>query len=108
MNAGKLNNRITIKRLTETSDEYGGTISTVADYKTFWANKKVVNSDVKTENGARALFTEVEFVVRAKAADLILEDDLIQVEGESSSYRINSIVEYDENNFSRIKATKID
>jgi SPP1 family predicted phage head-tail adaptor len=108
MNAGKLNSRITIKRLTETSDEYGGTISTIADYKTFWANKKVVNSDVKTENGARALFTEVEFVVRSKAADLILEDDLIQVEGESSSYRINSIVEYDENNFSRIKATKID
>ena len=107
MNAGKLNTRITIKRLTETSDEYGGTTSTVADYKTFWANKKVVDSDVRTENGGRSLFTNVEFVIRSKAADQILEDDTIQVEGDQTTYRINSITEYDQNNYTRIKATKI-
>ena len=40
MNAGKLNQRITIKRLTKSSDGFGGFNSTLSNVKTLWCSFK--------------------------------------------------------------------
>ena len=81
MNAGKLNTRIEVKRLTKTPDGYGGTTSTNATVETLWANKKDVKGDITATEGKRGRSVEVELELRKKAADQILDNDLIKIEG---------------------------
>lgn len=107
MQAGNLNTRITIKRLTETSDGYGGTSSTVSDYSTIWANKKELSGDVKNENGQRALYNDIELTVRKKTAENIRQDDILQVESDTATYRITAIYDSKQDFLTTIKATKI-
>lgn len=107
MDAGKLNTRVTIKRLTQTSDGYGGTTSTIADYSTIWAAKKELGGDVKNENGQRALYNDIELIVRKKTADNINQDDVLQVESDSNTYRITAIYDSKQDFMTTIKATKI-
>jgi SPP1 family predicted phage head-tail adaptor len=107
MQAGKLNKRVTIKRLTETSDSYGGTVSTVADYVTIWADKKELGGEVKNENGQRTLYNDIELTIRKKTADVIRYDDIFSIEGDANTYRINEIFDSKEDFFTTIRATKI-
>lgn len=107
MQAGKLNKRVTIKRLTETSDSYGGTVSTVVDYVTIWADKKELGGEVKNENGQRTLYNDVELIIRKKTADVIRYDDIFSIEGDANTYRINEIFDSKEDFFTTIRATKI-
>ena len=108
MNAGKLNTRIEVKRLTKTSDGFGGTTSTNATVDTFWANKKDVKGDITATEGKRGRSVEVELELRKKAADQILDNDLIKIEGKDGLYRINGIYDSKQDFFTVIKATKLD
>jgi len=108
MNAGKLNTRIEVKRLTKTSDGFGGTTSTNATVETLWANKKDVKGDITTTEGKRGRSVEVELELRKKAADQILDNDLIKIEGKDGLYRINGIYDSKQDFFTVIKATKLD
>jgi len=108
MNAGKLNTRIEVKRLTKTSDGYGGTTSTNATVETLWANKKDVKGDITATEGKRGRSVEVELELRKKAADQILDNDLIKIEGKDGLYRINGIYDSKQDFFTVIKATKLD
>jgi len=107
MDAGKLNTRVTIKRLSETSDGYGGTSSTVADYSTIWAHKKELGGDVKNENGQRTIYNDIELTIRKKTADNIRHDDVLQVESDSSTYRVTAIFDSVQDFMTTIRATKI-
>lgn len=107
MDAGKLNTRVTIKRLTQTADGYGGTSSTITDYTTIWAAKKELGGDVKNENGQRTIYNDIELMVRKKTADNINHDDVLQVESDSNTYRITSIYDSKQDFMTTIKATKI-
>ncbi len=108
MNAGKLNTRITVKRLTNTSDGYGGTTSSIADYKTFWAKKKENTGDITQQNGTINRYIQIELIIRKKTADEIQNNDILQVEGSANTYRVNSIHETTQDFYKMIKATKID
>ena len=108
MNAGKLNTRIEVKRLTKTSYGFGGTTSTNATVETLWANKKDVKGDITATEGKRGRSVEVELELRKKAADQILDNDLIKIEGKDGLYRINGIYDSKQDFFTVIKATKLD
>ena len=108
MNAGKLKNRITLKRLTRVSDNYGGYNSTLADVKTLWCDLKEVSGDIKMENGMREHRIYVEMIIRKKTADDIQVGDIFIREGESAQYRINEMYQSELNYYVQLKATKID
>lgn len=108
MDAGRLNTRITIKRLGKTSDNFGGFTTSESTLKTIWAYKKELGGEIKTENGKRSRYLTTEFTVREKALENVLINDLILVEDETSPYRINDIIETDDKDFNIIKATKND
>jgi len=108
MDAGKLDTRIAVVRLTKTADQYGGYTSTEATVATYWASLTYVNGDIKSENGQRQHFVGIELMMRKKTADEIQDQDLLQVEGSEPKYRINSIVETDQDFYTTITATKID
>lgn len=108
MDAGKLNTRIEVKRLTKTSDGYGGTTSTNATVETLWANKKDVKGEIKDTEGKRGRHVQIELELRKKAADLILDDDLLKIEGKPGLYRINGFYDSEQDFFTVINATKLD
>ena len=108
MNAGKLNTRIEVKRLTKTSDGFGGTTSTNATVETLWANKKDIKGDISATEGKRGRSVEIELELRKKAADQILDNDLIKLEGKEGLYRINGFYDSEQDFFTIIKATKLD
>ena len=108
MNAGKLNTRIEVKRLTKTSDGFGGTTSTNATVETLWANKKDIKGDISATEGKRGRSVEIELELRKKAADQILDNDLIKLEGKDGLYRINGFYDSEQDFFTVIKATKLD
>jgi head-tail adaptor len=107
MNIGKLDTRVLIKRLTKTADTYGGFTSTQSTASTIWAAKNDSKGDFKTENGKRSHYDEIEIIVRKKTADTIQDTDLLKLENEAGTYRINSIVDTTQKYYTTIKATKI-
>jgi len=107
MDAGKLDTRIIVKRLTKTNDGYGGTTAAKATETTIWAYKRDVSGDIKTQNVQRKKFIDIELIVRKKTADDILDNDIIQIEGNPTEYRINEIFDSEHKYFTTIRATKI-
>ena len=108
MDAGKLNDRITIKRLTRVSDNFGGYNSTLADVKTAWCELKEKSGEIEMENGKRQHSIVVEIIMRKKTADEISVGDIFVVEGQTQKYRINDMYESDLKYYVKIKATKTD
>jgi head-tail adaptor len=107
MNSGRLNTRIDVKRLTKSSDSYGGTTSTVAVNSTIWAHKSETKGEIVQENGKRQQYLEIELTVRKKTADTILNTDILAVNGVTGDYRINNIFDSVHKYYTTIKATKI-
>ena len=107
MNSGRLNTRIDVKRLTKSSDTYGGTTSTVSVSSTIWADKSETKGEIVQENGKRQQYLEIELTVRKKTADTILKTDLLAISGVSGDYRINSIFDSKHKYYPTITATKI-
>lgn len=107
MNAGQLDTRVAIKRLTKTADGYGGTTSTKATVLTIWAKKSDVAGDIKTQNVQRKKFVDIELIVRKKTADNIQDNDILQIVGNDTEYRINEMFDSKHKYYTTIRGTKI-
>jgi len=88
MNAGKLNTRVEVKRLTKTPDGFGGTTSTTATVETLWANKKDMKGDISDTEGKRGRSVMIELELRKKAADLIQDNDILKIENKPEKRRL--------------------
>ena len=64
MDAGKLDTRIEIKRLTKSADNFGGFTSTKATHVTLWANKKDKSGEMITQNSQRKFELKTLFTIR--------------------------------------------
>jgi len=107
MDAGRLDTRVVVKRLTKSADGYGGFTSSKSTISTIWAYKKDISGDITTQNVQRKKFTSIELIVRKKTADTIQDNDILQIEGDSTEYRINEIFDSGHKYYSTIKATEI-
>ncbi len=107
MDAGKLNDRITIKRLTRISDNFGGFNSTLSDVKSAWCEFKQVSGEIEMENGKRQRSIVAELILRKKTADDIVVGDIFVLEGQTNKFRINEMFESELKYYIKIKATKV-
>lgn len=108
MDAGRLSTRVQIIRQVKTADGYGGNFSTEQVIKTIWAKKKELKGDLTFADGQRRHYIESEFIVRKKTAENILDNDILQVEGETTRYRFNNKFEYVDDFYIKIIASKIE
>lgn len=108
MDAGQLNTRLQVIRQVKTADGYGGNFSTEQVVKTIWAKKTEQSGNIGFEDGQRRHFIQTEFIIRKKTAENILDNDILQVEGETNRYRFNSKFEYVDDFFIKIIGTKIE
>ena len=106
MNAGKLDSKITIKRLTKTPDDFGGFNSTLSDVATVWCNLKQIKGEINDKFGKRSQDIEVEITMRKNTADLIQLGDIFTLENETQKYRINDKFEFDLDFYTKLLATK--
>ena len=87
MITANLDTRINVRRHTKTDDGFGGNTSSITTVKTIWANKKEKSGDFVTRDG-RQKTIEIELIVRKKTADTILDNDFLQVDGQTGEYQI--------------------
>ncbi len=106
MDAGKLNSKITIKRLIKTPDEFGGFNSTLSEVANVWCDLKQLSGGVSDRFGKRTQDIEVEIMMRKNTADLIQLGDIFTLEGGSQNYRINEKFEFDLDFYTKLLATK--
>lgn len=107
MQSGRFNKRILIKRLSQTSDNYGGTTSTISTYQEIWAEFEEIKADVELSQGRQKQKLSVEFNVRKRTADLFDENDVLEIEGVSGQFRINGMFQSKLDKYTKINATKI-
>ena len=107
MDAGEFNTRIEIRRLTKTSDSYGGTTSTITLYDTIWAKKSDVGGNIESDRGRSKTKQEIELIIRKKSADQINNDDLVKIEGETGDFRIVSIFDNIHKYYTQLKAVRL-
>lgn len=108
-NASLLKQRILIKRMAKTSDSYGGTLPggfVVID--TVWCRVQETKGTIDEKMGIRLKSTDIEITIRKETADLIANEDVLQVEGYPANYRINSGFQTFENFWVKMTATKIE
>lgn len=106
MRLGDLDTRVLVKRLTKTSDGYGGFTSTSATEYTIWANVKELSGEITTQNGKRDRYVSIEVRCRKRTGDQILDGDLLQIEGVSGDYRINNRFDDVQDFYTTIEATR--
>jgi|TARA_R110002073_G_scaffold333116_1_gene520188 hypothetical protein len=106
MDAGKLNSKITIQRLTKASDGFGGFNSTLTNIATVWCNLTQIGGVISDKLGKRTQDTQIEIKVRKNTADLINIGDIFILENGSQKYRINEKFEFDLDFYSKLLATK--
>jgi len=107
--ASILKQRILIKRMSKTSDGYGGTTNGgYVTIDTVWCRVQETKGDIDEKMGIRLLSTEIEITIRKETADLIGNEDVLQVEGFPALYRINSNFQTFENFWVKMTATKIE
>ena len=106
MQSGELNKRILIKRLTKSSDGFGGYTSTNSTQSTIWAKLDYKRGDITNRNGKKNRNLEIELIIRKKTADDILITDLLQIENVSGYFQINDMFNSDFKFYTTIKATK--
>jgi len=106
MNAGKLDSKITIKRLTKTPDEFGGFNSTLSDVATVWCNLTEIKGEINDKFGKREQDVQVEITMRKNTADLIQLGDIFTLENQTQKFRINNKFEFDLDFYTKLLATK--
>lgn len=107
--ASILKQRILIKRMAKSDDGYGGT--TPGGYVTIdtvWCRVQEKKGDIDERMGIRLKSTEIEITIRKETANLIANEDVLQVEGFLALYRINSGFQTFENFWVKMTATKIE
>lgn len=108
MNAGKLDNKITIKRLIKTPDEFGGYNSTLSDVATVWCDIKQIKGEINDKFGKREQDIQIEINIRKNTAELIQLGDIFTLENSSKKYRINDKFDFDYKYYTKLLATKSD
>ena len=108
MNAGKLDNKITIKRLIKTPDEFGGYNSTLSDVATVWCDIKQIKGEINDKFGKREQDIQIEITMRKNTAELIQLGDIFTLENSSEKYRINDKFNFDYKYYTKLLATKSD
>lgn len=108
MTASDLKQRIIVKRLTKTTDSFGGFTSTKATIGTYWCKVKETSGEMESKDGRSQLRTRIELYFRKKTADNIQVNDIIQVEGDSAEYRYNGKFQTIENFWVMAIATKVE
>lgn len=68
MEAGKLDRRITLQRVTITRDEYNAPVETWADLTTVWASYEPVSDGERFRAGERAAEISARFQIRYSSA----------------------------------------
>tara|TARA_R100001463_G_scaffold66499_5_gene120059 strand:+ start:1997 stop:2323 length:327 start_codon:yes stop_codon:yes gene_type:complete len=106
MQAGNLDSKITIKRLSKTSDQFGGFTSTLSDVATVWCDLKQIKGEINDKFGKREQDIQVEITMRKNTADLIQLGDIFTLENGSQKYRINDKFEFDLDFYTKLLATK--
>ena len=106
MQAGKLDSKITIKRLAKVADGFGGFNSTLGNIATVWCHLTQIKGEIKDKFGKRGQDIDVEITMRKNTADLIQLGDVFTLEGETQKYRINDKFEFDLDFFTKLLATK--
>lgn len=106
MQSGKLNSRITIKRLVKTDDGFGGFNSTLSDIASVWCDLKQISGEISDKFGKREHETKIELLMRKKTSDLIIIGDIFIVENDSQNYRINEKFDSELKFLTRLTATK--
>ena len=106
MNAGKLDNKITIKRLIKTPDEFGGYNSTLSDVATVWCDIKQIKGEINDKFGKREQDIQIEINMRKNTAELIQLGDIFTLENSSEKYRINDKFDFDYKYYTKLLATK--
>ena len=74
--------------MTKTADGFGGFTSSETIVHTFWCAKKTNRGEIRQENGIREQRTEIEFILRQKAANQILMSDVLQLDATDEKFRI--------------------
>lgn len=106
MNAGKLDNKITIKRLVKTPDEFGGFNSTLSDVATVWCDIKQIKGEINDKFGKREQDIQIEITMRKNTSELIQLGDIFTLENSSEKYRINDKFDFDYKYYTKLLATK--
>ena len=106
MKIGNLDTRVLVKRLTKTSDGFGGYTSTNATEYTIWASVKELSGEITTQNGKRDRYLSIQVKCRKKTADQILDEDLLQIENVTGFYRINNRYDDVQDFYTTIEATR--
>jgi head-tail adaptor len=107
--ASILKQRIVVKRLVKTSDGYGGTLSSSqTTIGTFWCQVQEESGDVINKDGIRLRDTRISIIIRRETSDLIQNEDVFNVEGNATQYRINGNYQTFENFWVKMSATKVE
>ena len=64
MDAGKLDTRIGVYRLNQTTDGYGGFSDSPTLLTTLWANVTYLSGEMKTENGSRKQAQKIKLIFK--------------------------------------------
>ena len=106
MQAGKLNSKITIKRLVKSPDGFGGFTSTLSTVASVWCDLKQISGGISDNFGKREHETKIEILMRKKTADLIIIGDIFIVGNGSQNYRINEKFDSELDFLTKLTATK--
>lgn len=106
MDAGNLDSKITIQRLTKTSDGFGGYNSSLSNVATVWCEIKQIKGEINDKFGKRSQDIDIEITMRKNTADLIQLGDIFVLEGGTQKYRINNKFEFDLDFYTKLLATK--
>lgn len=104
MDAGNLNTRVEVYRLSKSSDGFGGYNSTQSLFMKIWADKKDLSGEIRQENGKRSLYNEMELIIRKKTSDELYIGDLLQIENIPGKYRLTDKFDSVDRFFTKIRA----
>ena len=106
MDAGKLNTRIDVYRLNQTTDGFGGFSDTPSKLTTLWANIEYVSGEMSTENGSRKQSKKIKLIFRDLA--LVTPNNYfeyyLQIDGNAYKYRIVNMFESTPDFYTTIEA----
>jgi len=106
--ASILKQRVIVKRLVKTSDGYGGTsVTSKTTIGTYWCRVQETSGKIDAKNGIRLHEVQIELIMRKPTSDLIQTEDILQVEGASAEYRLNTLFQTFENFWVKATLTKI-
>jgi head-tail adaptor len=105
---GDLDTRISILRETTSADGYGGFTSTgETAVDTIWAKLTYIDSDIKDDFGELQNNVVAEFIVRKRALPGLLAGDMVRIETNYQTFKINKAYEAVYKDFYKLTGTKV-